>query len=78
MYYVIFIFGLVAIAFFTVSFFYEYDWIEIVGVTLITTYYHVCLRPLTGGFMNLKYHNNIDLIIGGLRSIKVKKLYTRY
>lgn len=59
MYYVIFIFGLVAIAFFTLSFFYEYDWIEIVGVTLITTYFQVCIRPLTGGFMNLKYHNNI-------------------
>lgn len=60
MYYVIFIFGFVAIAFFVLSFCYDDAWIEILGVTLITSYYHICIRPLTGSILNLKYHNNIN------------------
>ena len=60
MYYVIFIFGAVSITFFVMSFLYDYDCVEILGVSLITTYFQVCIRPLTGGFMNLKYHNTID------------------
>ncbi|MGM9971931.1 MAG: hypothetical protein ACI35W_05935 [Anaeroplasmataceae bacterium] len=60
MYYVIFIFGLISISVYILTFFFKYSWINILGVTLITTYYHTCIRPLTGGIINYKYHNSIN------------------
>ncbi len=42
------------------SFFIDDIVLEIVGVTLITTFYHTCVRPLTGSFINAIYHNKMD------------------
>ncbi len=60
MVYVIIIFGLISISFYISSFIIDNNTIEFIGITLLVTYYHSCIRPLTGSFINLKYHNNIN------------------
>jgi len=60
MVFVLIIFGAISIAFFTASLFTKNDAIEIIAVTCVTTYFQACLRPLTGSFVNLKYHNKIN------------------
>ncbi len=54
------IFFIITIGVYIPSFFVDNDVLEVIGVTLITTFYHTCFRPLTGSIINVIYNNKMD------------------
>lgn len=48
------------IAFYILSFIYKYDWMEITAVTLLTIFFHSCVRPFTGVVIDLIYNNKMN------------------
>ena len=67
------IFFVVTLTFFILSLVMDNNTIEIIAVTLITTFYHFCIRPLTGTIINLKYHNNMNFNLWWFKERKFEK-----
>lgn len=70
---IILIFFIVSTTFFILSFFIDNNTFEIFAVTLITTFYHSCIRPLTGYVVNAIYHNKINFNLWWFNERKFEK-----
>ena len=69
----ILIFLVVTLTFFIISLVIDNNVIEIIAVILITTFYHSCIRPLTGSIMDMIYHNNMNFSLWWFRERKFEK-----
>lgn len=70
---VISIFFIIVMTFFILSFFIKNNIFEIITVTLITAFYHVCIRPLTGIIINKIYHNKMNFNLWWFKERKFEK-----
>lgn len=67
------VFFIIASGVYIPSLFIDNSILEIVGVTLITTFYHTCVRPLTGSVINAIYHNKMDFTKWWFKEKKIEK-----
>ncbi len=67
------VFFIIASGVYIPSFFVDDSVLEIVGVSLITTFYYACVRPLTGSIINAIYHNKMDFNKWWFRDRKFEK-----
>ncbi len=67
------IFFIIASGVYIPSLFLSNNILEIVGITLITTFYHTCVRPLVGSVINATYHNKMDFNKWWFKERKIEK-----
>ena len=71
-YYILILF-VITLTFFVLSFVIDNNAIEIIAVTMVTLFYHSCIRPMTGTLIDMKYHNNMNFNLWWFRERKFEK-----
>ncbi len=71
--YFISIFFVISTFFLVLSFIIDDNTIEIIAVSLITTFYHACVRPLAGLIINMRYHNKMNFNLWWFQERKFEK-----
>lgn len=56
----IIIFGLITLLLCILYLYIDTSWLKTIAISVFTTYYMSCLRPLVGYFINKKYHNKMN------------------
>ena len=67
-------FFIISLSFFILSLLIDDNTIEIIAVTLITTFYQACIRPLAGSLIIMKYHNKMNFNLWWFKERKFERL----